>query len=196
MTAEPFGICPTCEKEYYSRLGCEHWHDNASSPRLAPGHRRRRRDEVKTLLEDQFSTMIGTMREISNGLAALAGVQIIVSGMVKDALPISVHTIPPINILTYGFAFIKETTELMDELGWKPWKPRKPINRDRVADEFADILAFLGLLTLYVMRLTGLTTDDLAQAYMRKSDVNVARFSGEVEDYKPAPVPMADSTRG
>jgi hypothetical protein len=119
---------------------------------------------------------------IGDGLQSLADIQVEVSGMVNDAVP-TTGEIPPANILTYGFAFIKEATELMDELGWKPWKPRKPINKERVADEFADILAFLGLLTIYVMRLADLTTDDLAAAYLRKSDVNVARFSGEVAEY-------------
>jgi len=134
----------------------------------------------------KFATMPGTMREVAAGLRALSGVQTLVSGMVPDALPLNPddNYVPPANVLTYGFAFIKEVTELMDELGWKPWKPRKPIDRARVADEFADILAFLGLLTIYVIRLAGLTPEELAMAYMRKSDVNVARFSGEVEGYR------------
>lgn len=139
-----------------------------------------------------FEGMAMTRREIGGGLIALAGVQTIVSGMVKDALPTDTD-VPPANVLTYGFAFIKEVIELMDELSWKPWKPRKPIDKVRVADEFADILAFLGLLIIYVMRLTGLTHDELAQAYLRKSDVNMARFNGEVEGYVMQEAPNGDS---
>lgn len=139
----------------------------------------------------QFVDQAGTRYAIDGGLRGLVEVQGEVSAMVADALPTK-NDIPPINILTYGFAIMKEITELMDELGWKPWKPRKPIDRERVADEFADILAFLGLLTIYVMRLTGLTTTELAAAYLRKSDVNVARFNGEVPDY----VLFAEAAKG
>lgn len=138
-----------------------------------------------TQTQVRFSAMKGTAWEIEGGLRALAGVQSVVSAQVKDALPVG-GDVPPTNILTYGYAFIKEVTELMDELGWKPWKPRKPIDVERVADEFADVLAFLGLLVLYVLRLTGLTTADLAAAYMRKSDVNMDRFNGLVPEYRQA----------
>lgn len=127
--------------------------------------------------------MTGTAQELAGGLRALHGVQSIVSAMVPDAIPVE-DDVPPAAVLTYCFAFIKEVTELMDELGWKPWKPRKVINRERVADEFADILAFLGLIIIYVLKLTGLTFEDLARAYLRKSDVNVARFNGEVAGYE------------
>lgn len=131
---------------------------------------------------DNFENMRNVKRHIALGLTALATVQSDVSAMVDGALPID-GSVPPINVLTYGYALIKEITELADELGWKPWKPRKPIDQSRVADEFADVLAFLGLITLYVMRLANLEPSDLAAAYLRKSDVNVARFSGKVEDY-------------
>lgn len=134
------------------------------------------------MTDQRYENMPNVKSQISVGLAALASVQSEVSAMVDDALPID-GGVPPINVLTYGYALIKEITELADELGWKPWKPRRVIDQSRVADEFADVLAFLGLITLYVMRLANLGTSDLAAAYLRKSDVNVARFSGKVEDY-------------
>lgn len=139
----------------------------------------------------EFADPSGEAVMVSIGLSGLVEVQGVVSGLVADALPAGAIT--PQHILTYGFALIHEVGELMDELAWKPWKPRGAINRERVADEFADVLAFLGLITIYVCRLTGLEPIDLARAYLRKSQVNINRFTGLVDEYRHMVGPQGDN---
>lgn len=86
----------------------------------------------------------------------------------------------------YFAAMVVELSELMQELDWKPWKTKEVIDKAAVADEFADFLAFAGVLTANVMAQTGLTPDDLAQAFERKTSINIQRARGEVDGYIPA----------
>lgn len=73
-------------------------------------------------------------------------------------------------------ALITETTELLQELEWKPWKKSaKTPDPNRVADEFADILAFLGVAMLVIEEQTGLGPEALAAAYQAKVRVNLER---------------------
>lgn len=100
-----------------------------------------------------------------------------VPGAITNAPP------TPDQIRTYFLALIVETVELMNELpGWKPWKKPKLMNPEYVMDEFADILAFLGVILNYLREL-GIDPADLADAYARKTNINIARFNGEVEGY-------------
>jgi NTP pyrophosphatase (non-canonical NTP hydrolase) len=133
--------------------------------------------------------------EIADGLLALAEVQEFVSGHVPSANPVT-GNVGSEQVLTYGFALLKEVTELMDELQWKSWKPRKAVDTARAADEFADILAFLGLYVHYMRRLAGLAPEDLAAAYARKSQVNVDRFTGKVVGYRVEAVDMGNEEDG
>lgn len=87
------------------------------------------------------------------------------------------------NVRQYAFALIHEVGELADELGWKDWKPVAPANPERLADELADILAFLGILVDYVMQAGDLLATDLALAYRNKVRVNIERFNGRIDGY-------------
>lgn len=119
---------------------------------------------------------------VSDALQVLRKTQLIVSSMVPGAVTDDMPN--PDQIRTYCLALVKETLELMDEFPqWKPWKEPKLPNKARVMDEFADILAFLGLLTVYVGALS-ITPADLAEAYVNKTNVNIARFNGEVDGYR------------
>lgn len=91
----------------------------------------------------------------------------------------------PEQVAVYTLALQREAQELAEELGWKPWKKLPEINRERVLDEFADVLAFLGLIATYVASVTDATPEEIALAYMRKSEVNVARLTGEMPGYEP-----------
>lgn len=88
------------------------------------------------------------------------------------------------NIRQYSLAMIDEVLEYIRELGWKDWKlPRVP-DPTRVVDEFADILAFMGVLLQYGIELTGTTVGDFAEAYRRKTLVNIERINeAKVEGY-------------
>ena len=94
-----------------------------------------------------------------------------------------VGTGSPESLRQYSLALVVETAELLQELDWRAWRVGKAIDRERVADEFADILAFLGILTMDVMAQAGLTEQDLAEAFTRKTDVNIARSQGKIAGY-------------
>jgi dimeric dUTPase (all-alpha-NTP-PPase superfamily) len=76
-----------------------------------------------------------------------------------------------------------EVSELSQELPVKPWKPLQITNKANVVKEFSDILAFLGILMVLLEEL-GITTEDLANGYRTTTELNIARFSGEVEGYE------------
>lgn len=80
------------------------------------------------------------------------------------------------------FSLIGEVFELAQEVGWKNWKenpPMTPEQKETIAEEFADVMAFFGLLLYTVTARTGLTFEDLVEAYELKSYKNIARFRGE-----------------
>lgn len=118
------------------------------------------------------------------GLSVLASTQENTSLLVPGA---AVENRPtPDQIALYMLCLVDELGELAKEMGYKTWKPME-IDNERVADEFADVLAFFGLITHYVMELTGLDEKDLAEAYRAKTFRNIERFLGESHkdpDYK------------
>jgi NTP pyrophosphatase (non-canonical NTP hydrolase) len=79
-------------------------------------------------------------------------------------------------VRTIAFALIAETLELSDELGWKSWKPPKIADKDRILGEYADLLAFLGTYTAYIISVIGVYPEELVQAYLEKVEENYRRF--------------------
>lgn len=108
------------------------------------------------------------------GLQVLVDTQRQVSSLVDGAtdLPLTKE-----QVSTVAFALVQEIGELANEIGWKPWKQ---VSRDEYAivDEFADVLAFLGLLIYYITDGLGITPQQLVTAYVNKSLENVSRFIG------------------
>lgn len=91
---------------------------------------------------------------------------------------------------------VAEVVELVTAMSWKPWKHAGPESKERILDELADVLAFLGNLVVYVAKETGCTADEIALAYARKANVNVQRAQGQVEGYGyPSPPPQDDATK-
>lgn len=110
---------------------------------------------------------------LAEGLDVLCGTQEDVSGLVPGA------TDTPMTqdqVATYTLALLQEVHEFGNELGWKPWK-ENGFNPERAADEFADILAFLGLF-IHLLDQSGVSPQMLADAYRKKSINNVGRFLG------------------
>jgi NTP pyrophosphatase (non-canonical NTP hydrolase) len=107
------------------------------------------------------------------GLRDLAIIQEHVSGLVPDAVTSDKPTKDQIR--TYFLALIKEEMELMDELGWKPWKDT-PVDSGKIVDEFADVLAFLGLIIHYLDQM-GISQHMLAKGYIVKTIRNYHRFT-------------------
>jgi hypothetical protein len=132
--------------------------------------------DIETVVDEN------SMLKLFAGLSVLLDTQGLVSGMVSNALP---HSGPPTRdqVRTYFLATMVELVELMNELNWKPWKrsEREP-DVEKVADEFADILAFLGVILNY-LKAYGIDPYTLAGQYARKSKINVDRFNGLVEGY-------------
>lgn len=87
------------------------------------------------------------------------------------------------NLPTYVMAMMVEWAEFLQETNWKPWKPEKPVDRERLADEFADTLAFLGVIMIMLDQM-GIDADDIVDAYIKKSAENIRRFIGEVPEYR------------
>lgn len=117
--------------------------------------------------------------EISEGLERLKEMQRVVSAQV----PGFVHRDKVENdaVAITAFALMGEVFELAQELGWKRWKENPELTdekRREIAEEFADILAFLGLLTYLVCKRANLTPDDLERAYWEKTEKNLRRFDG------------------
>lgn len=113
-----------------------------------------------------------------------------INGKMVGAMPDEGEEIPNGLVTAAGFALNGEVFELLQELGWKYWADKKEMTPERVAriaDEYADVLAFLGTLTYYVLARTGLSPADLEAAFVKKFYVNRQRFLGSVDGYsKPA----------
>lgn len=119
-------------------------------------------------------------RDLANGLDVLVEMQKQVSLPVPGAIVSGTAWPSKDAVRTYALAMIVEVAEWVQTLDYKAWKPgTKAYPREHpeiVADEFADILAFLGILTHY-MEQWGITTEDIAAAYIRKSAENVRRIN-------------------
>ena len=121
------------------------------------------------------------VENLADGLRVLIETQKSTSTLVPGASIREVGGVTKEMIATTLLCLVDEVGELAKELGYKPWKP-VDIDNDKVKDEFADILAFLGLTTYYISALTGLTPEDLAEAYRRKTQENIRRFIGASEN--------------
>jgi dimeric dUTPase (all-alpha-NTP-PPase superfamily) len=87
-------------------------------------------------------------------------------------------------VRTYVLALQVEVMEFLQTLDWKPWKNGKQESDERVLDEFADMIAFMGVL-ITILKAMGFSEADIANAYIRKEQTNVARFLQKaVEDSK------------
>lgn len=74
----------------------------------------------------------------------------------------------------FGLALTIEANEFVNETPWKQWK-KKPASPERMKEEFADFLAFIGCM-ITLMDLYGITVDDLALSYVLKLRENRIRF--------------------
>ncbi len=112
---------------------------------------------------------------LSNALALMALNQKTISAGDPECIPAEGHLPSKDAVRSYTLALMVETAEFIQELDWKPWKDKAKVDTGRVADEFADILAFMGILILYLDRM-GIPPGMLARQYRDKSKVNIDRF--------------------
>jgi hypothetical protein len=84
-----------------------------------------------------------------------------------------------------SWAMLVELVELVNAVGWKPWKETPPPDPSEVMYEDADVLAFLGNILRYILALPGasIRPHELADVYARVVQRNVARYRGQVPGY-------------
>jgi hypothetical protein len=84
-----------------------------------------------------------------------------------------------------AWALEEELHELLRAVGWKPWKETPPPDPSEVMDENGDVLAFTGNILRYILALPGakIRPHELADAYARVTQRNVARYRGQVPGY-------------
>lgn len=82
---------------------------------------------------------------------------------------------------TYVLALFVELGEFIQTLDWKPWRNVPDKSQEIICDEFADILAFVGVL-ITVLNARGISTRAIAEAYKQKEFVNVSRFIQKMEE--------------
>jgi dimeric dUTPase (all-alpha-NTP-PPase superfamily) len=71
-------------------------------------------------------------------------------------------------------ASIVELTEVLNETPWKPWKKQQKIDREKYAEELADVLHFIINLCLAA----GITPNELYTRYINKNKINQDRNKG------------------
>lgn len=74
-------------------------------------------------------------------------------------------------------AMLSELAELIDEVNFKWWKNKKPVDNNKVKNELVDILHFFISMCLK----TGMNADELHQRYLDKNKENFARQHGRSE---------------
>lgn len=141
----------------------------------------------------QAVAALDKLKDLNNSLSLVLGLSLLldvqrnvsalVPGAVNEANKDTGLVEPPTKdqIRTVYTALSVELAELIQELDWKPWKNKVP-NTVNIANEFADILAFLGLLIFYLNSM-GVSPYTLVKAYVEKTETNINRFQHKVEGY-------------
>lgn len=118
-------------------------------------------------------------KDLTIGLSALNDVQRFVSSPVRGAIFNDGEEVDTEQFRNYALAMIIEIAEFVQTFHWKPWKPEEKLklreSPERTADEFADILAFMGILIHYLDR-CGISPSFLAASYITKSLENIRRL--------------------
>jgi len=120
---------------------------------------------------------LAALEALSDGLGAMVSIQSVVSPELTPDLFVGDGELSKEGVAVVAAALQVELGEFINELDWKPWK-KHSVNREAVVEEFADIMAFLGLLMLHLEARYGIFVEDLADAYLTKSVKNVDRANG------------------
>lgn len=71
-------------------------------------------------------------------------------------------------------ALISELSEVMDEVNFKWWKNKKPINEDNLKEEIVDVFHFFVSMCLTA----GMDAEELFRRYLAKNEENFKRQHG------------------
>jgi NTP pyrophosphatase (non-canonical NTP hydrolase) len=120
-------------------------------------------------MTDNINVVIG----LAVGLEELTNCQRTVSSLVDGAVTNGVMSE---QVRMAFLAEMVELVELLQELEWKPWPHKHARFRpDKIVKEFGDVLAFLGLIMVYLSKM-GIDSRMLAEGYVERSENNVKRF--------------------
>lgn len=125
-------------------------------------------------VERKLSDELTDPYALRDGLLFLEKMQRLVSSQVPDTIYRDGEVPSNENISHYTLATIVELIEMMNEMPWKKWSHTDRHNvahTQRICDEFADVLAFIGILLSYV-RAFGVTPEKIAESYIKTSENN------------------------
>lgn len=134
-------------------------------------------DILTNMYDCKSSLHSSKILSLESALHSMKDIQHAVSGPVQGCIPLEGELPSKDAIRTYVLAMAVELMEFVQTLDWKPWKQKSSIDVERVVDEFADILAFQGVL-VYYLNLYGITPEMLSEGYRKKSIENIDRFLG------------------
>lgn len=69
------------------------------------------------------------------------------------------------------YAMLEEVVEVIRELSWKPWKPKRKFDANKVKEELIDVLHFW----LEVANMLNMSADEIVQIYKKKNEKNKNR---------------------
>lgn len=77
-----------------------------------------------------------------------------------------------------------ELGELINTMEWKPWKKGHITDTQRVEEELADVLAFLGnILSAIQAAYPTISINTIVTQYLKTCENNIKRFQGQVDQY-------------
>lgn len=80
-------------------------------------------------------------------------------------------------------ALISELSEVLDEVNFKWWKNKKPIDSNALKEELVDVFHFFVSMCINA----GMSPDELYKIYLNKNEENIKRQNGQSQkkDYRP-----------
>ena len=141
-------------------------------------------DIVSESAERQLDTLLSQYTEIlRDGLTSLMLVHHVTNQIVKHGDSTLDECLLSDDVLrTYVLALMVEVGEFVQTLQWKPWRKTHVVeDRSATLSEFADILAFIGVL-LTILNARGFSVDEIVKEYTAKEHINFKRF---MDEWKP-----------
>ena len=139
-----------------------------------------------TMEQMAIEEMTSPPRKLSRAVTLARGLKVLWSTQRVASSPMLRESTKNMEYMrVYCLALLVEVGEFVNELAWKPWKPNKKVDIVKLQEEFADILAFLGIILVLLSRIhPEINPSTLADAYVTKTTLNIARISGQVEGYE------------
>lgn len=121
--------------------------------------------------------LYNSSKKIYDGIAGLAEIHAATVKLVDHEGGSLEDNLESADVLrTYVLALIVEAGEFIQTLDWKPWRKNPRVtDMDKTLDEFADILAFIGMI-ISILDALGVNPDEIAAAYLQKEHINIDRF--------------------